>query len=340
LLFGKTGYCGWVVALLALGVAPMAHAQQGGSTERRDEVAARLAALRETVRAQRGGVIGLMGYSVIPDGSANALQLDTKTLTSGEEGDPTLTLSQFGLGFTVSESFPLYLEGYLGYARYDPRAVFTGEGVRRTPLRWNNVTSTIGVGYDFRIAENFWLRPILNFSAAYAASDAGLFASFLEYRTNADLSALTDKHVNVWGRGGSLTLAYYDYRPEREIEVELRYTQMHLQTFGDTMPAARGSSNPSSLGLWARYRWPTGREVFGRPLRWVIDMSATSYLGDQREAIGFNWSAKVGGGIEFDTGRWELGAMGLNINRVRLIGRYLFADDNITGYSFGLGMSF
>jgi hypothetical protein len=32
--------------------------------------------------------------------------------------------------------------------------------------------------------------------------------------------------------------------------------------------------------------------------------------------------------------------MGINLNRVRLIGRYFFADDNITGYSFGIGMSF
>ena len=318
----------------------MAHAQQAVSGERRDEVAARLAALRESVRVQRGGVLGLMGYNVIPDGSASALQLNSSSLSADGETDPTLTLTQLGFGFNVSESFPLYLEAYLGYARYDPRALFTGEGARRYPLRWNNITTTLGVGYDFKIAENLWLRPIANFSAGYATSDAGLFAAFVESRRDVDFAALDDAHVNVWGRGGALTLAYYDYKPEREIEVELRYSYMYLQTFGDTMPAARGNSTAQALGLWGRYRWPTGREVFGRPLRWVIDVSGTSYLGDQREAIGFDWSAKAGGGIEFDTGRWELGAMGLNINRVRLIARYLFADGNVSGYSLGIGMSF
>ena len=48
----------------------------------------------------------------------------------------------------------------------------------------------------------------------------------------------------------------------------------------------------------------------------------------------------AGGGIEFDTGRWELGAFGLNLNRVRLVGRYFLGDKNVTGYSIGIGMTF
>jgi hypothetical protein len=302
---------------------------------------ARLEQLRTTFASRRGGVLGLMGYSVIPDGSANALQVDRSSQGgSNDEGDPTLTLSQFGFGFTWGESFPLFTEIYFSYARYDPRAVFTRESARVTPFRWNNFTGTLGIGYDIRLSETLWLRPIVNVAAGYAASDVGLFASFIEYRRNVDLSLLTDAEVQAWGVGGALTLAHYDYRPEREIDVELRYTQIHLETFGNTVPAARGQSTAQALGLWGRYRWPSGWEMFGRPLRWVLDGNATAYLGDQRDAIGFSWALKVGGGIEFDTGRWELGAMGINLNRVRLIGRYFYADDNITGYSFGIGMSF
>ncbi len=302
---------------------------------------ARLEQLRTTFASRRGGVLGLMGYSVIPDGSANALQVDRSSQGgSNDEGDPTLTLSQFGFGFTWGESFPLFTEIYFSYARYDPRAVFTRESARVTPFRWNNFTGTLGIGYDIRLSETLWLRPIVNVAAGYAASDVGLFASFIEYRRDVDLSLLTDAEVQAWGVGGALTLAHYDYRPEREIDVELRYTQIHLETFGNTVPAARGQSTAQALGLWGRYRWPSGWEMFGRPLRWVLDGNATAYLGDQRDAIGFSWALKVGGGIEFDTGRWELGAMGINLNRVRLIGRYFYADDNITGYSFGIGMSF
>jgi hypothetical protein len=281
-----------------------------------------------------------MGYNVTPDGSANAIIVNRGSASPGSgEAAPTLTLGQFGFGFTASEALPLFLEGYVGYARYDPRTLVTGTGARDLPLRWNNVTGTLGVGWDFRLTDHLVLRPILNASVGYAAGDAALFGAFVNYRTGADLSTLRDLHAHVAGFGGSLMLAYYDHRPARDIDVELRYTQIRLERFGDTFEAAGGSATARTLGLWGRYRWPTGWEAFGRPIRWVLDGSATGYLGDQREALGFAWAVKLGGGIEFDVGRHEIGAAGLSLSRVRLIGRYFVGDRGVTGASFGIGMS-
>jgi hypothetical protein len=64
------------------------------------------------------------------------------------------------------------------------------------------------------------------------------------------------------------------------------------------------------------------------------------FLGDQRDTLGFGWLAKVGAGIEFDLARHEIGAFGLNVTRVRLIGRYLFGEQAVRGYSVGIGISF
>ncbi|MBX9748392.1 MAG: hypothetical protein K5Q68_02140 [Roseococcus sp.] len=331
------------LALFLLLAAQPAQAQLLDGTIRSDildAAAARAAEVRNNLRIRQGGVLGLFGYNVTPDGSTNALSITRGTAVSGD-GAKALTLSQFGFGFTVSEAFPLFLESYLGTARYDPRTYITGGSeTRRVPMHWNNIAATLGVGYDIRLAEHLWLRPILNGSLGYAASDASLLGAFINWRTSRDISALTDQHMNVYGLGGSLVLAYYDYRPARDIEVELRYTQIRVQSFGDTPERIGGNSTARTVGLWARYRWPTGLEAFGRPLRWVIDTSASGYLGDQREALGFGWSVKVGGGIEFDIGRHEFGAMGLTLSRVRLIARYFYGDGGITGTSFGIGMSF
>ncbi len=319
---------------LALAVlAPGAEAQRIGAA-----LSDRIEDLIRSHPGRRGGVIGLIGYHMTADGSANAVQVDRSR--QGPDGGPTLTLSQFGFGFTVSESVPIYLELFGGGARYDPRALYTDSEVRWLPLRWNNVSVTLGIGYDIGLAQNLWVRPIINLSAGYATSDSAIFAALLGRRTGADLARLGDAHVNVWGHDGSLVLAYYGYRPARDIDVELRYTHLQLETFGDTIPFAAGRSTAQTLGLWACYRWPTGYAAFGRPIRWVVDGNASSYLGDQRDAIGFAWSVKVGGGIEFDVGRYEIGAMGINLSRVRLIGRYFHGDNNVTGASFGIGMSF
>ena len=328
---------GLAVAIALACLAPAAMAQQAG--DRIEAALDRLDELRAQLAPRGAGVLGLMGYNMSPDGSANALQVN-RTDARTEYGASTMTLSQFGAGFTVAESFPLWLEGYVGTARYDPRATFTNLPPRQTPLRWNNLAATVGAGYDIQIGEYLWLRPIFNLSGGYAASDASLFGSFVNYRTDRDISALTNQHVNVWGIGGSLMLAYYDHRPARDIDVELRYTQIYLQTFGDTIQAARGTSMAKTLGLWARYRWPTGWEAFGRPVRWVLDGSFSGYLGDQEQVIGFSWAAKIGGGIEIDLGRHEIGAVGLTISRVRLVARYFIGDNNVTGTSVGIGISF
>jgi hypothetical protein len=304
-----------------------------------DNLLDRIDAIRSQIQLRPGGVLGIMGYNMSPDGAANALEIDRASAVSAD-GSSVFQLSQFGAGFTLSESFPLWLEGYMGTARYDPRAVFTGLGARRVPLRWNNITATIGVGYDIRLGEYLWLRPILNLAGGYAASDASLFGGFLEWRFGADVPELTDKHVNAWGSGGSLMLAYYDHRPARDIDVELRYTQLRLATFGDTLREARGTSDAITVGLWARYRWPMGVEAFGRPVRWAVDGNFSTYLGDQRDIMGFAWAAKVGGGVELDIGRHEIGGLGLYLSRVRLMARYFFADGGVTGTSVGLGFSF
>lgn len=329
------------VAALVLVVAsavswPSAAQSLAGGEAFRDAVAGRLEGLDLANRQFGSGILGLMGYTMIPDGSANAVQVNR---TSAGPGSTALTLSQFGFGFTVSEAFPLYLEIYAGYARYDPLLYLRGPDASRLPVRWNNFTGTLGVGYDIAIAENLWLRPIVNVAGGYAAGDRTVLAEILQLRRGPSAAALEGEHVSAFGLGGALTLAYYDYRPERDIDVELRFTQLEIDTFGDTPSIAEASSTARTLGLWTRYRWPTGAEVFGRPMRWVLDGSASWYLGDQRDALGFDWSIKVGGGIEFDTGRWEFGAFGINMERVRFIGRYFLGDNGVTGVSFGIGLS-
>lgn len=324
-------------AFLAAFASAPACAQSG-----RGDADERLSDFRSSTRSRPGGVLGLMGYNMTPDGSTNAVEVNRAAAARrGMVPDSSqLLLGQFGFGFTASESLPVFLEIYFGYARYDPRALFSGQGARHLPFRWNNVAATVGIGYDIALTENLFLRPVVNFSLGYAASDAALFGSWMGSVAGADATRLTDQHVHVWGRGGALMLAYYDLRPERDVELELRYTHLRLETFGDSASPARGSSTAQTLGLWGRYRWPTGWEAFGREMRWVIDGSASLYLGDQREAIGFGWSAKIGGGIEFDIGRREIGALGLNLSRIRLIGRYFFGDNGVTGTSIGIGISF
>lgn len=290
-----------------------------------------------TPRRVSEGVLDLLAYSVVPDGTVSTLQIDRK----GEgDNDIGVTLGQLGAGFRWSESVPVYLEGFLGYARYDPRFVFSdGQTQRRIGTRWDQFGATVGVGYDIPVAKNLYLRPIVNAALAQVTTDAALAASLIEFRSNQDLAFLDRGRMNAWGLGGSLMLAYYDHLPAREIDVELRTTNLHLQTFGNTSAAVEGDTNALTVNLWGRLRWPTGLEAFDRPIRWVAEAQHSRFLGDPQAALGFEYLTKVGGGLELDVGALNIGAFGLYTQRVRLVGRYVFGL-NVTGFSVGLGVTF
>ena len=280
------------------------------------------------------GVLGLLGYNVIPDVTASSL-----SISRGGQTDTGLQTTQFGLGFTVDPDFPLYLEGFLGYSRYDPRFVFS-EGAQKSvlPTRWNNVSGTVGVGWDFPIIEGLVFRPILNASLGHVETDVSLIGRLLELKFNRELAFLDRGRMNAYGLGGSLMLDLNIQRPGYEVDLELRYTNIRLSTFGDTSSLVRGESEAKTANVWGRVRWPMDAEMFGRPLRWVVDFSHSRFFGDQ-VALGFDHLTKVGGGIEMNVGRYELGVWDFNMQTIRIVGRYLFGN-NVSGASVGLAVSF
>jgi len=280
------------------------------------------------------GVLGLLGYNVVPDVTASSL-----SISRGDQSDTGLQTTQFGLGFTVDPDFPLYLEGFLGYSRYDPRFVFS-EGTEKTtlPTRWNNVSGTIGVGWDFPIIEGLVFRPILNAALGHVETDASVLARLLESKYNRELAFLKRGRMNAYGLGGSLMLDLNIPRPGYEIDLELRYTDIRLSTYGATTTLVRGEAEAKTFNIWGRVRWPMEAEMFGRPLRWVVDFSHSRFLGDQ-VALGFDHLTKVGGGIEMNVGRYELGVWDFNMQSIRIVGRYLFGQ-NVSGASIGLAVSF
>ena len=280
------------------------------------------------------GVLGLLGYNVIPDVTASSL-----SISRGGQNDTGLQTTQFGLGFTVDPDFPLYLEGFLGYSRYDPRFIFS-EGAQKSvlPTRWNNVSGTIGVGWDFPIIEGLVFRPILNASLGHVETDVSLIGRLLELKFNRELAFLDRGRMNAYGLGGSLMLDLNIQRPGYEVYLELRYTDIRLSTFGDTSSLVRGESEAKTANVWGRVRWPMDAEMFGRPLRWVVDFSHSRFFGDQ-VALGFDHLTKVGGGIEMNVGRYELGVWDFNMQTIRIVARYLFGN-NVSGASIGLAVSF
>jgi hypothetical protein len=276
------------------------------------------------------GILALMSYTVFPDVTTSTL-----SITQGATGNPDFFMTQFGGGFTVSRSFPLYLEGNAAFARYDPVFIATnGTEQRAIPAKWNSVTGTVGVGWDFPLAPELKLRPIANFMLGRMTSDASAASRLIEVRQDKEISFLDNGNLNAVGYGGSVMLDYEHYRRDYEIDVELRLTDMYLQSIPGTSEGAKGSAMAQNLNLWSRWRAPTGLKALDRPVRYVLEFTYSHYFGDQDDTLGFSNLFSLGAGLELDTSKYLY-----LTQRIRLIGRYRFGD-NVSGYSVGLGISF
>jgi hypothetical protein len=276
------------------------------------------------------GVLSLMGYSLTPDVTTGSLAISNEPT-----GNPNIDMTVLGGGFTVSADTPLYLEGTLGYSLYDPIFVVTaGQEERSVPTRWTTVSASGGFGWDFPIANNLILRPIANISYGRMTTDGSVAGFALEELTGDEIQFLKNGEMNVLGLGGTVMLDYERYRPENEIDVELRYTNINLESTANSSTAVQGSSDAQSVSLWARWRAPTRMSALSRPIRYVLEIAHTEFLGDLRGALGFNALSSIGTGLELDSS-----AHNVLVARTRLIARYHFGG-SVDGVSVGLAISF
>ena len=285
----------------------------------------------ERIKQHADDVLALMAFSVVPDLTSSFLSIGS---SAGSE-KKSVSMTQVAGGDIVSRDFPIYLEGGAAYIRYDPEFVATnGQQTLAVPLKWNSLSVTGGIGWDFFVLPNLKIRPIFNFSLGQVASDLSLFARYLELKTDRSWDFLNGGQLNAYGLGGSLMIDYEYVSPEYEVDVEWRYTNIHLKSFGSTSEAVKGSADAEATSLYTRYRAPTGWTLMDRPLRYVLEGAHTTYLGDQKGLLGFNHMNSIGLGFEFDSSAYDI-----IVSRTRIVARWAFGQ-NVRGFAVGLAMSF
>jgi hypothetical protein len=242
-----------------------------------------------------------MSYTVAPDVTTSSLSIN-----NGGTSDAGLRMSQFGGGFTWSKETRLYLEGNAAYARYDPIFVVSdGTEQRQIPTKWNSFSASGGIGWDFPLSEHWVIRPLFNFTLGRVVSDLKFAKFWIDNNTNIDLSFLDGGTLRAYGLGGALMLDYEKFAPEHDDDIEIRYTNVQLQSYGSTRLGVVGHATSESVSIWARMRVPTGwGVVWDRPVRYVYEVATTRYLGDERE-VGLTQMNSLGFGLELDSSKFD-----------------------------------
>ena len=277
------------------------------------------------LKKRADALMTITGYSLTPDVTTGNLKIN-----SSSSGRSDLQMTSLGGGDRISANFPLYIEGTMAFNRYNP--TFTESSVN-IPMYWNSITGTGGIGWDFPITDQLRFRPIANVMLGHLESDASIATRYINNNRDINLQFINSGRMNSYGLGGSVMLDYENYKPDQEIDIELRYTNIGIQTF-DSSTAVQGSADSQSLSFWARSRIPTPFMALDRPLRAVFEVANTQFLGDLRGTLGFSSLSSLGTGIELDRS-----ASDPIFSRIRLVFRYQFGL-NVRGTSIGLAASF
>ena len=277
------------------------------------------------LQKRANAVLTLMGFAAVPDVTTGSL-----SITDQSAGNPYFRQTSISGGGTL-KGRPLYLEGTLAYGRYDPTFAASEAGVTQSiQVKWDSMLATGGIGWDFPLVRYLVIRPIFNLSLGRVESEATGSVPPAGSRT---IDFLHHGQLNAAGVGGSVMLDYERYGPESEVDAELRYSNIRLQSF-QTSSAVQGHATAQSASFWSRYRAPTGWVALERPVRYVLEYAHTRFLGDLEGALGFVYVNSFGAGLELDTSKYDA-----YVTRTRLLVRYK-TGNNVTGWAVGLAVSF
>ena len=281
------------------------------------------------VQRRADGALTLMAFSVVPDLAGSSLQIK-----SASTDNPGIQATQFGGSAFFGDRFVGFVEGSLGLSRYDPKFIATnGVERREIPAKWTTIAGTGGIGAGIKLISELRFIAVFDFSLGHVESDASVLGRAIKFYTGKDIDFLKRGRLNAYGLGGAAILDFSRFWERYSLELQARSTNILLQSF-DSSSGADGEADAATVSLYARLRGPTGLMLMRRPVRYVLELSHSNYVGDQRGVLGFNFLSSAGAGLEID-----ISAYHTVISRVRWVFRYFFGE-NVSGFGGSIAASF
>ncbi len=277
-------------------------------------------------------IIAFVNLTTAPGVDSASFRVDT------DDRDSDLVRSSLGFGAEFTFYNRIY-DGYWGAAigtgTLDDRVFATnsnGEPVEILIER--SLLSARGTfGLSFPITQRFKLRPYGSLivadldtkAAAIGEPFPNLDPSFSEPFFDSSAESLTGV--------ASLEAVYDHWWQKNRLELTGQYNLSYTDTFSSSNRYldTHGWSNTALVKL--RLSGPTAWESYGRSWRWVSYINHTSFLDQEKFALGFTNYFEVGVGLDYE---WNIKP--LNWFGLRTIGLKAGAliGDDMDGYTVGL----
>ncbi len=208
--------------------------------------------------------------------------------------------------------FELALRGTLSHSSYQQLIELDDENGVDT--KWNAESAQFGAGLRYTLSDHWTASAIAEAGISQLENEAD-YSGALGPLLDAVLQGILfdwDTNVAVY----SLRTGFdYDNLPQRDrgLTVSARYTYSYIDSFSESDELLPFHANTNTLTLRGEYRHPWGFGLADFPLFGIVGAGATAFVGDGRDALGFDHFFQAGYAVALDISERDYWVKSLSI---------------------------
>ncbi len=297
-------------------------------TDKEIEAARDFVAQQERGTQTGAGYAQLVGFVSDPDISGITLE---------DENDGTLDIFKLPLQYRVQdlEDWSLFVRGGLSYATLSEDEILQGfPSDNNIDTKWKSYSATAGLMGKWKIAPQWWFIGAVDLGLARLENDSS-------YRGIAEVLApifddlLLNWETNVTLFSGMLGLDYHQEWSSVAMNAKAHYLHSYIDSFDESGDFAGFTEHADTLHFDLDFKHPLGVELNRYPLKGIAIVGNTTFVGDNRDALGFTTLWSIGYAVQADISRHEW-----PVRSLRLGASYLKGDNGVDGYQIILGYRF
>ncbi len=304
---------------------------------------AQIEALREQARRDLQGssafantVAGIINVTISPDLSSAYYTVE---FPGDSDVDFSTTKLPFYYYFTQEKrSWSPYVGVVLGYldaqTKMDAISETFGEHMR-WDVRWKGYSGLVEGGVKFELGQGFYLSPGVSGGLAKLRNSVTYLNDFSRAVAAPILNGLTANFsLTAMTFSGIVGAGYESKLGPLDLKVVAKYTHSYVESVEVSDSAQDFSDDIDTVAARVTLGGPLGLAVAGNPLIWEAFVGTLRMLGQDDNAIGFNYYYELGATLGVDLKRF-----GWPVSALRL-GGSLISGDNVTGWSVIVGYTF
>ena len=230
-----------------------------------------------------------------------------------------------------------YAEVTLGYLTADQTFPLTPSPTtpNSVKLSFNAWSALVGGGLELGLGSGFRLRPIVLAGYAHIGGNAAFAGPNSASFQTAVHGVLSDASVDTALLGGALELVYDTTLPgDLLLTARARYNEVAAIVAAASDPSLKQNGSFGVATANVTFDGPTEWRIASRAVRWLGYASATWLPSTNRDILGFNSFAEIGGGLKLIAPDIVRGVQGGTVRASVIVG------PGVTGWLLSAALNF